>query len=512
MMFADAGHGALLLLVALLVRLGPAAPAGRAAPGLAVPRRRRAGEHASSACSTASSSARPVCCPCCWLAPLDAAGAAAAGAAIGLGAVLLAGAYALGTVNRWREGGWRLRAVRPVRARRCRRSSSGSAWSPPAGTCGLGWLAVAGGAVAVARRWCSPSPACSPKPAAAGPAVLQAAIELFDIVVRLGSNLVVLRPARRLRADPRRARRWSSGTATTALWGRGARRRGRARSLVFLVGNALAFALEGLVAGVQALRLEYYELFSRVFAGRGTPVPALARARSREEALTMTWLLAVPALSLAVAAARTGSTRRWGRRALRLVLAVDGVLLVAALRRCWCSAARRPPGRGGRRRRWSPRPRPASADQRQRADRRRDRGRRLLDRRGDRRRLHRLGRAGGDERAARAVRPGHGHRRPGRGHRHLRPDRRDHPDRQGVSVAGDQSGRRDRRRGRGSPGSRSPGRASCPRRPPRGAPRPWAALPADVALVILTPPRPPRRSAAAADRAAAPRSPAVLPP
>jgi len=35
------------------------------------------------------------------------------------------------------------------------------------------------------------------------------------------------------------------------------------------VGNALAFALEGLVAGVQAMRLEYYELFSRIFTDEG---------------------------------------------------------------------------------------------------------------------------------------------------------------------------------------------------------------------------------------------------
>jgi len=40
---------------------------------------------------------------------------------------------------------------------------------------------------------------------------------------------------------------------------------------VFALGNALAFALEALVAGVQALRLEYYELFSRLFASSGRP-------------------------------------------------------------------------------------------------------------------------------------------------------------------------------------------------------------------------------------------------
>jgi V/A-type H+-transporting ATPase subunit I len=39
--------------------------------------------------------------------------------------------------------------------------------------------------------------------------------------------------------------------------------------IVFALGNALTFALEALVAGVQALRLEYYEIFSRVFTTEG---------------------------------------------------------------------------------------------------------------------------------------------------------------------------------------------------------------------------------------------------
>jgi V/A-type H+-transporting ATPase subunit K len=44
----------------------------------------------------------------------------------------------------------------------------------------------------------------------------------------------------------------------------------------------------------------------------------------------MTWLFAVPALVVVIAATHW-LTRRWGRRALRLVLAVDGVLMVAGL-------------------------------------------------------------------------------------------------------------------------------------------------------------------------------------
>ncbi|MHC1693593.1 MAG: V-type ATP synthase subunit I [Sphaerochaetaceae bacterium] len=39
--------------------------------------------------------------------------------------------------------------------------------------------------------------------------------------------------------------------------------------LVMLVGNALVIALEGLSAGIQALRLNYYEFFTKYFTGKG---------------------------------------------------------------------------------------------------------------------------------------------------------------------------------------------------------------------------------------------------
>lgn len=48
-------------------------------------------------------------------------------------------------------------------------------------------------------------------------------------------------------------------------------RRPAAAAALFLLGNALALTIEGLVAGVQALRLEYYELFSKVFQTEGRP-------------------------------------------------------------------------------------------------------------------------------------------------------------------------------------------------------------------------------------------------
>jgi len=39
--------------------------------------------------------------------------------------------------------------------------------------------------------------------------------------------------------------------------------------IALIIGNILIIVLEGLVVGIQGLRLEYYELFSRFFKGNG---------------------------------------------------------------------------------------------------------------------------------------------------------------------------------------------------------------------------------------------------
>lgn len=102
-----------------------------------------------------------------------------------------------------------------------------------------------------------------------GAGVAQAGVELFDTVVRIGSNVVSF------------SRLAAFGLAHAALgsvvWDAtsGLSRHGAAllplAVLVFVLGNAVAFTLEALVAGVQALRLEFYELFSRVFQAEGRP-------------------------------------------------------------------------------------------------------------------------------------------------------------------------------------------------------------------------------------------------
>ena len=39
--------------------------------------------------------------------------------------------------------------------------------------------------------------------------------------------------------------------------------------IVQIFGNILVMVLEGLIVGIQVLRLEYYEMFSRYFSGKG---------------------------------------------------------------------------------------------------------------------------------------------------------------------------------------------------------------------------------------------------
>jgi V/A-type H+-transporting ATPase subunit I len=97
-------------------------------------------------------------------------------------------------------------------------------------------------------------------------AMVQVSIELFDAVTRLVSNVISFT---RLAAFGLMHAALGSVVfaAAGALWGGIAG--GLAAVLVFALGNLVAFALEVLVTGVQALRLEYYELFSRIFSGEG---------------------------------------------------------------------------------------------------------------------------------------------------------------------------------------------------------------------------------------------------
>jgi V/A-type H+-transporting ATPase subunit I len=99
--------------------------------------------------------------------------------------------------------------------------------------------------------------------------VFQAGVRLFDTVLGLGSNVASFT---RLAAFGLTHAAIGSivWIGVRALWSQGTSGALGAVA-IFVAGNLLAFALEGLVVAIQALRLEYYELFSRVFQYQGRP-------------------------------------------------------------------------------------------------------------------------------------------------------------------------------------------------------------------------------------------------
>jgi V/A-type H+-transporting ATPase subunit I len=264
-MFGDAGHGLLLVLLGLILRT-------RRSGRLARLRRGWAFVVGAGMVSTAVGVAygeffgRTGVLPVRWVDPLEEP-VLLLTVAVAAGAVLLAGAYALGTLNRVREGGWRYALYAPA-------GLAGATLFLGLGLVVMGafrewgWLLLAGAVVGAAGLVLS----FVGLRAAAGPGgagLLQAAVELFDVVVRLGANLISFA---RLAAFglTHAALGMVVWDGTVNLWERGGAGM-PAAVLVFVVGNALTFGLEALVAGVQALRLEYYELFSRVFQGEGRP-------------------------------------------------------------------------------------------------------------------------------------------------------------------------------------------------------------------------------------------------
>ncbi|MGW3773502.1 V-type ATPase 116kDa subunit family protein [Actinomadura verrucosospora] len=264
-MFGDAGHGLMLVAAAAALLAGrPRRPA----------RWRRAWPFLLGAGATGTvfgvlygeffGPTRVV--PRLWLSPLDSPVELLA-SAVGLGAVLLAGAYALGIVNRWREGGWSAALYEPSGI------SGASVFVGIGALAAGGYLhrpaaALAGAAVAVLGLALALAGFLA-RAGGGGTGAVEAVVELFDLVVRLGANVVSFArlAAFGLTHAALAAVVW---TGTAALWHHGGVARAAAAA-VFVLGTALTFALEALVAGVQALRLEYYELFSRLFTTQGRP-------------------------------------------------------------------------------------------------------------------------------------------------------------------------------------------------------------------------------------------------
>jgi V/A-type H+-transporting ATPase subunit I len=201
--------------------------------------------------------------PTLWLAPLQAPTRLLTVAIVAGGCLLAAGGV-IGTVNRWREGGAAL-ALTASSGAPGLALLVGAACTVAGVSIHSGLLEIAGLGVAAAAvlplgvgLWADTGGGAT--------GILEVIISLLDAFVRLFSNVfsfarlaafglmhaaigqVVLHAAGSLLGTP-------VGDVAGAL--------------VFAVGWAAAFALEGLVVAIQALRLEYYELFSRLFTGDG---------------------------------------------------------------------------------------------------------------------------------------------------------------------------------------------------------------------------------------------------
>jgi V/A-type H+-transporting ATPase subunit I len=186
--------------------------------------------------------------------------------ALVVGLALLAVSHGFGIVNRYREEGAATALLAPSGLAGLFILLGGAAAVAGLLT-GRSELAAAGGIVAlVGVALLGLGFVVSAGGGAAG--VAQAGIELVNSVVRIASNAVSFT---RLAAFGilHSALGLVVFAAVGALWGGPVG--SVAAVLVFVLGNVAAFGIGFLVTAVQALRLEFYELFSRIFAGEGRP-------------------------------------------------------------------------------------------------------------------------------------------------------------------------------------------------------------------------------------------------
>ncbi|MEY9951614.1 V-type ATPase 116kDa subunit family protein [Leifsonia sp. EB34] len=264
MMFGDAGHGAILLILGILLTSGhPKSLAGiRRMGGFVV----AAGAVAIVFGALYGEFFGPTgVLPVLWIAPLQQPLVLLVAGMV-LGSTLLAVAYIVGIIDRVREGGWGY-------ALYARSGVAGALLFVATALLVLGlvvndvaivWSAAAVAFVALILI----AIGLVAQAGGSWTGLLESGVELVNAVVQLGSNIVSFArlAAFGLTHAALLAVVWS---ATTALWAPDWR--AIPAILVFVIGNTTTFALEALIAGVQALRLEYYELFSRIFLTEGRP-------------------------------------------------------------------------------------------------------------------------------------------------------------------------------------------------------------------------------------------------
>jgi V/A-type H+/Na+-transporting ATPase subunit I len=203
--------------------------------------------------------------PTLWVAPLDSPTRLLA-VAIGVGGCLLAAGYLIGIVNRWREGGAPLALTAGSGVPGLTLLAGGGLVTLGA-TAHVGLLETLGLALAVVAV-IGLAVGLRAEAGSGAMGILEVLIGLLDALLRLFSNVFSfarLAAFGLMHAAIGQVVLHAAGSLTGTPIG------DLAAAVAFALGWAVAFALEGLVVAVQALRLEYYELFSRLFAREGRP-------------------------------------------------------------------------------------------------------------------------------------------------------------------------------------------------------------------------------------------------
>ncbi len=216
--------------------------------------------------------------PTLWLAPLDQP-LRLLEAGVVVGSALLAVSYLLGSANRWREHGL-------AAALYAQGGFAGSLVFAGAavGTVGVieasSTIRTAGLAIAAAGL-CLLFVGTIAEAGRDVGGVTRGLVEVMDNVIRIGSNVISFA---RLAAFGMTHAALSLVTLEGVRQSAGGVVGWAAAAVLFVIGTAVALALEGMVATIQALRLEYYELFSRIFEEEGRPfTPFALPVRSTEE-------------------------------------------------------------------------------------------------------------------------------------------------------------------------------------------------------------------------------------
>jgi V/A-type H+-transporting ATPase subunit I len=216
--------------------------------------------------------------PALWLSPLEEPITLLVAAVI-VGSSLLAVSYLLGSLNRWREGGLRRAMYAPAGIGGAA-VFGGIALAVIGLATGVGGLATAGWIVSglgVVLIFAG----ATVEGGGGGAGIAQGVVESFDALLSVFTGAVSF------------ARLAAFGLTHAALslvvWQGTVGLSGAGpvgwvgAALLFTVGTVAVLALEGLVAFVQALRLEYYELFSRVFTSEGRPFRPFSTVLDKEE-------------------------------------------------------------------------------------------------------------------------------------------------------------------------------------------------------------------------------------